>query len=82
MLKYCYECGERITFWKSRFHPVRGKKVLVCLHCFEVIQESLEKYQDFILNDLDHGMLKKETDFITNNLAFHNVQNHNKKPIH
>ena len=51
MEKHCNECGKKITFWTSRIHPVQGKEILVCPHCFEVVQESLEKYQAFILND-------------------------------
>ena len=83
MQKYCYECGKKITFWKSQFHPVRGKKVRVCPQCFDVVLESLEKYQAFVLNDLDnHGMLKKEIDVIPNILAFQNLQNHKKKSDH
>ena len=59
-----------------------GKKVLVCHQCFEVVQKSLDKYQHFIMNDLDnHGMLKKKTAFIPHNLV-DNIRDHNKKSNH
>ena len=64
MKERCYECGKEITFWKSRFHPVLGRTQIVCPECFTIIDDSLEKYRNFILNDLDHGMLKKANDFI------------------
>ena len=68
MEKYCYECGKKISFWESRFHPVLGKKERVCSDCFSIVEESLENYRNFILNNLDHGHLRKETDYINNKI--------------
>ena len=64
MKHHCYECGKEITFWQSRFHPVIGKKERVCAHCFSEVQESLEKYRKFVLNDLDHGHLRSENEVL------------------
>ena len=64
MKKRCYECGKEISFLNSRFHPVMGRTQRVCPDCFITLEKSLEKYQQFILNDLDHGTLKKVDEFI------------------
>jgi hypothetical protein len=67
MKKRCYECGKEITFWRSLFHPVLGRTQLVCPDCFNTIDESLEKYRNFILNDLDHGKLNNADEFVNIN---------------
>jgi len=51
-MRKCYECGKKLRFWEGYSHPVLGKKELVCSKCFDELEESLEKYQNFITNYL------------------------------
>ena len=49
-MKKCFECGKELKFWEGYRHPAFGKKELVCSKCFNFIEESMEKYRNFILN--------------------------------
>jgi hypothetical protein len=55
-MKRCYECGKELKFWQGYRHPAFGKKELVCSKCFDVLEESMEKYRDFILSNLDQDI--------------------------
>ena len=55
-MKNCYECGKELKFWEGYSHPVLGKKELVCSKCFDILEESMEKYRDFILSNLEQGI--------------------------
>ena len=50
-MKYCYECGKKVSFFNSYYHPAIGEKAIVCSKCFDRIEESMEKYCDFILSE-------------------------------
>ena len=54
-MKKCYECRIELKFWEGYYHPVLGKKELVCSKCFDILEESIEKYRNFVLVDLEQG---------------------------
>jgi hypothetical protein len=54
-MKRCCECGKELKFWEGYRHPTLGKKELVCSECFDILEESLAKYRDFILKELKQG---------------------------
>jgi len=49
-MKKCYECGKELKFWEGYYHPSLGKKELVCSKCFDNVEESMDKYRNFILS--------------------------------
>jgi hypothetical protein len=56
----CYECGKKIRIWNSYHHPSLGKKIFVCSKCYDLIEESMEKYRDFILKEFNDKKKKKK----------------------
>ena len=57
-MKECYECGKKLSFWNSYYHPTLGRKVSVCWKCHEKIGMSLKKYRDFVLNEFKYNNQK------------------------
>jgi hypothetical protein len=55
VMKKCYECGKELKFWQGYYHPTLGKTEFVCSECFDILEESLEKYRNFILKELKQG---------------------------
>jgi hypothetical protein len=50
MLK-CEECGKKIGIFGGYQHPAMGKKHSLCSNCFDVVNESVTKWQDFVLQN-------------------------------
>jgi len=46
----CYECGKELSFWESYHHLALGKKELICSECYDVLEENMEEYRDYLLN--------------------------------
>lgn len=40
----CSECGKTLRFFEGCAHPLRGKKYLICINCFNRITKSIEYY--------------------------------------
>ena len=53
-MKTCYVCGKKLKFWQGYYHPVLGKKEVVCSKCFKSVECSLEKYRNFILSEFKY----------------------------
>jgi len=51
IMKKCYECGKKLKFWEGYRHPTLGRKNPVCSKCYDIVEESLEKYCNFILSE-------------------------------
>jgi hypothetical protein len=47
----CVECGKRLGFFEGHYHPTLGKKSLLCYSCFVKVEESVARWQDFILSN-------------------------------
>ena len=58
IMKKCYECGKEIKFWEGYLHPALRRKALVCSKCFKSVEESMEKYRNFILSELKNEELE------------------------
>ena len=58
----CNICGKKLKFWNGYYHPILGKKVIVCSKCFDNLNESIDRYREFILKDF-----KKENKIKINN---------------
>jgi len=74
----CYECGKKLRFWDGYYHPTLGKKVIVCLKCFDQIEESMENYQNFIIREFKNERQRKIIDIKDIKLKFLNWWNHQK----
>jgi hypothetical protein len=81
-MKKCYECGKELKFWEGYYHPVLGKKELVCSTCFDIVDESMEKYCNFILSEFKQD--EQERNVINSNikLRFFNWWDNFKKSMH
>lgn len=47
----CVECGKRLRFFEGHYHPTLGKKSLVCGSCLMEVEESVARWQDFLLSN-------------------------------
>ena len=56
MLK-CEECGKKIGIFGGYQHPTMGKKHNLCNNCFDVVNESITKWQKFILANSFNGKI-------------------------
>lgn len=45
----CEECGKKLGFWEGYRHPAMGKKHLVCWPCFERVEESVDRWREFLM---------------------------------
>ena len=52
--KVCSECGKKIGIFSGYRHPIFGWNKCVCKTCFQKIDESEEKYRNFISQSLIH----------------------------
>jgi hypothetical protein len=70
-MKKCYECGKKLQFWEGYHHPILGKRELVCKECFDILEESILKYSDFIIKEIKQGKeIKIDNNFI---MKFKNI---------
>ena len=44
-MKKCSECGKKINFLRSYYHPILGKNYYVCDNCYNYINKGLEYYK-------------------------------------
>ena len=65
VMKKCYECGKELKFWEGYRHPALGKKELVCSNCFDSVEESMEKYRKFLLNEHNDIISEGKLDFFS-----------------
>jgi hypothetical protein len=61
-MKKCYECGKELKLMEGYRHPVLGMKELVCWKCFEKIDNSVDKYRNFILDNIKRKKRKTESE--------------------
>jgi hypothetical protein len=50
-MKECAECGKRLGFFNGYYHPILGKKNMVCGHCFLRVDESVAQWREFVLSN-------------------------------
>lgn len=44
----CVECGKKLGFFEGYYHPILGKKNLVCGLCFVKLDDSITKWSEFV----------------------------------
>jgi hypothetical protein len=44
----CEECGKKLGLLNGYYHPALGKNNFLCSDCYNVVNESVEKWIDFI----------------------------------
>jgi len=55
----CKECGKTLGIFEGYQHPTMGKNHSLCGHCFDNVNESVNKWRDFILNNsFNNNILK------------------------
>jgi len=47
-MKKCEECGQELKFYEGYRHPTLGKDFLLCSHCFDIVDESVAKWREFV----------------------------------
>ena len=72
-MKKCFECGKELKFWEGYFHPVLGKKEIICWKCFEKVEKSVEEYSNFIMDYLKREEQKLPADHIRHKSRFSNI---------
>jgi hypothetical protein len=53
-MKKCFECGKEIKIFSGYYHPILGKNKIVCSNCYNILEESLNNYRDFILKNYEN----------------------------
>ena len=80
-MKKCSECGKELRFWEGYYHPVLGRKEIVCSKCFEKIESSVEDYRRFLLDSSEREKKKVAVKNIKNKSRFSSIWN-NLKTTH
>lgn len=58
-MKKCKECKKKLGFLEGYRHPTLGKEFLLCSRCFDIVDESVAKWREFvILNSFNNGSSK------------------------
>ena len=60
-MKECEECGKTLGIFKVYRHPTMGKTHLLCSDCYNEVNESVIKWQKFILANSFNGVTSKNT---------------------
>lgn len=47
----CEECGKTLGIFEGYRHPVMGKKHYLCYPCFEKVNESVDRWKEFVLSN-------------------------------
>jgi len=47
----CEECGKALGFFRCYQHPIMGKKHALCSTCFDQVNASVSKWQEFVLQN-------------------------------
>lgn len=58
-------------------HPTLGKDALLCWHCYEQVERSVEQWRRFILNDAENP--ESPYPSFLNNYSFHEEDLHLKQ---
>ena len=59
-MKECEECGKTLGIFEGYKHPTMGKNHSLCSPCFDHVNESVEKWQKFVIaNSFNNGSNKK-----------------------
>ena len=70
-MKKCEECGKTLGIFKGYHHPTMGKTHLLCSNCYNEVNESVQKWQKFILlNSFNNGTSKNTVKLASGNLSF------------
>jgi hypothetical protein len=64
-MKKCEECGKELNLFKGYCHLTLGKNHLLCKSCFDVMDESLTKWRQFVL---------PYTEFFKNRSSYESLQ--------
>lgn len=68
----CEECGKTLGIFKAYQHPTMGKKHCLCSSCFDQVNESVNRWRDFVL----------ENSFNNNTTSENNIEMNLKNIIH
>ena len=47
-MKKCNECGKELKFFEGYRHPTLGKEHNLCSPCFDIVDESVTKWREFV----------------------------------
>ena len=57
----CEECGKTLGTFEGYRHPTMGKKYHLCSNCFDDVNESVKKWQEFVLSNSFNNVTSKNT---------------------
>lgn len=88
----CVECGKRLRFFEGYCHPTLGKKSLVCGSCLIEVEESVARWQDFLLSNSFnpetskiaeelHKVTQKKTPKSSSQVALNHLSYQNKETL-
>ena len=59
-MKECEECGKTLGIFEGYKHPTMGKSHSLCSPCFDNVNESVAKWQKFVIaNSFNNGANKQ-----------------------
>jgi hypothetical protein len=59
-MKECEECGKTLGMFEGYKHPTMGKSHNLCSPCFDNVNESVAKWQKFVIaNSFNNGANKQ-----------------------
>lgn len=47
----CEECGKKLGIFEGYRHPTMGKNHFLCNPCFDQVEESMEKWEEFVMSN-------------------------------
>jgi len=47
-MKDCVECGKKLGIIEGYRHPTMGKEYLVCNHCFDTVNASVDTWREVV----------------------------------
>jgi hypothetical protein len=79
----CCECGKKLGFLKGYNHPCYGNKYHLCSSCYNTVNDSIERYKEFIAPYI--GFFNNKPPKYSIKFNIRGISNHlteNKKVIH
>jgi hypothetical protein len=73
-MKLCIECEKKLGIFGGYRHPVYGKNKYVCGDCFTKLDESMEKWREFVLSNSINNETT-EVSLTDINTSFTNINN-------
>lgn len=59
-IKKCEKCDKELRLLGGYSHPTLGKEFLLCSCCFDIVNESVEKWREFVIvNSFNNEYYKK-----------------------